>query len=122
MGPTALYILLKEAVCLNRCFSTHGTPTSIFGQLSWVAVVTSMLQHRYYTMVYIYGCSHCCDLAASYPGLLNLAFVACIANMGEGLVKLITCNDVPGRLVDVWRSGTFPEKLQASELLITNME
>jgi len=70
----------------------------------------------------IYGCSHCCDLAASYPGLLNLAFVACIANMGEGLVKLITCNDVPGRLVDVWRSGTFPEKLQTSELLITNME
>jgi len=27
--------------------------------------------------------------------------------MGEGLVKLITCNDLSGRWVDVWRSGTF---------------
>jgi len=48
---------------------------------------------------------------ASYPGLLTPAFVACSTNVGEGLVKLITCNDVP----DVWRSGTFPEKLQVSE-------
>jgi len=27
-------------------------------------------------------------------------------NAGEGLVKQITCNDMPGRWVDVWRSGT----------------
>jgi len=34
--------------------------------------------------------------------------VCCSTNMGEGLVKLITCNDVPGRWANVWRSGTFP--------------
>jgi len=34
---------------------------------------------------------------ASYPGLLTPAFVACSTNAGEGLVKLITCSDVPGR-------------------------
>jgi len=46
---------------------------------------------------------------ASYPGLPTPAFVACSTNVGEGLVKLIMCSDVPGRWVDVWRSGTFPE-------------
>jgi len=46
---------------------------------------------------------------ASYPGLLTPALVTCTTNVGEGLVKLITCNDVPGCWVDVWRSGTFPE-------------
>jgi len=35
---------------------------------------------------------------ASYPGLLTpfVAFSTC-TNAGEGLVKLITCNEVPGR-------------------------
>ena len=46
---------------------------------------------------------------ALYPGLLTSVFVAYSTNVGEGLVKLITCSDVPGHLVDVWRSGTFPE-------------
>ena len=32
------------------------------------------------------------------------AFVACSTNTGKGLVKLITCSDVPGHWVDVWRS------------------
>ena len=36
-----------------------------------------------------------------YPGLLTTAFVACSANTGEGLVKLIRCNDVPG-CVEEW--------------------
>jgi len=36
-----------------------------------------------------------------YPGLLTPAFVACSTNVGEGLVKLITCNDIPG-LVEEW--------------------
>ena len=31
---------------------------------------------------------------ASYPGLLTPAFAACSTNAGEGLVKLITCNDI----------------------------
>jgi len=53
---------------------------------------------------------------ASYPGLLTPEFVTCSTNMGEGLVKLITCNDV----LDVWRSGTFPE--QVSALLIANTD
>ena len=37
---------------------------------------------------------HALDLA-SYPDLLTPAFVACGTNVGEGPVKLITCNDVP---------------------------
>ena len=50
-----------------------------------------------------------------YPGLPTPGFVACSTNTEEGLVKLITCNDIPGHWVDVWRSGTFPEKLQVSD-------
>jgi len=51
---------------------------------------------------------HCyCCVCGLYPGLLTPAFVTCITNTGEGLVKLITCCDVPGLWVDVWRSGTF---------------
>ena len=38
---------------------------------------------------------------ASYPGLLTPVFVTCSINAGEGLVKLITCNDIPGR-VEEW--------------------
>jgi len=34
----------------------------------------------------------------SYP---TAAFVACSTNTGEGLVELITCSDVPGR-VEEW--------------------
>ena len=44
---------------------------------------------------------------ASYPSLLTPAFIACSTNVGEGLVKLITCSDVPGHWVNVWKSGTF---------------
>ena len=51
----------------------------------------------------------------SYPGLSTPVFVACSDNMGEGLVKLIACTDVPGCWVDMRRSGTFPDKLQVSE-------
>ena len=36
---------------------------------------------------------------ALYPGLFTPVFVACS--------KLITCNDIPGHQVNVWRSGTF---------------
>jgi len=31
-----------------------------------------------------------------YPGILTPALVTCSTNMREGLVKLITCSDVPG--------------------------
>ena len=48
------------------------------------------------------------DSVSSFPGLLTPVFVACITNVG-GLVKLVTCGDVKGRWVDVWRSGTFPK-------------
>jgi len=51
----------------------------------------------------------------SYPGLLPPMVVACSTKTGESLVKLITCNDVPGCRVNVRRSGMFPEKLQVSE-------
>ena len=54
---------------------------------------------------------------ASYPGLLTLAFVACSTNVGEGLVKLITCNDRPG-CVEEWH---IPGKT-ASALPIANMD
>ena len=43
----------------------------------------------------------------TYPGLLTQTFVVCSTNAGKGLVKLITCNDVIGRWVDVWKSATF---------------
>ena len=32
--------------------------------------------------------------------------------LGEGLAKLITCNVIPGRWVDVWRSGTCIPSVQ----------
>ena len=44
--------------------------------------------------------------------------VCCSTNAGEGLVKFLTCSDVLGHWVDVWR-GTFPE---VSALLITTTE
>ena len=44
---------------------------------------------------------------ASYPGLLTPELVAHSTNVGEGPVKLTTCDDVPGNLVNVWRSGTY---------------
>ena len=44
---------------------------------------------------------------ASYPGLLTTLFVTHSTNAGEGPVKLTTCDDVPGYLVNVWRSGTY---------------
>ena len=47
------------------------------------------------------------SVLASFPGLLTPAFVACSTNAWEGLVKLVMCNDVGGRYVDVRRSGTF---------------
>jgi len=34
--------------------------------------------------------------ASPYPGFLTPVFVTCSTEAGEGLVKLITCNDVPG--------------------------
>jgi len=42
-----------------------------------------------------------------YPGLLTPVFVACSTNAWEGLVKLVTCSDVPGCWVDI--SGSCPE-------------
>ena len=47
------------------------------------------------------------QLIVLYPGLLTPEFVTFITNVGEGLVKLITCNDVSGHYVDVWRCGIF---------------
>jgi len=38
----------------------------------------------------------------SYPGLLTPVFVACSTNVGEGLIKLIMCSDVPGCWVEEW--------------------
>jgi len=50
---------------------------------------------------------------ASYPGLLTPVFVTCSTNAGEGLVKLIMCNDIPGR-VEEWHI-LGKTKLQVSE-------
>ena len=49
---------------------------------------------------------------ASYPGHLTPVFVACSTNKGEALAKLVTCSDLRGCWVDVWRSGKFPERPQ----------
>ena len=49
------------------------------------------------------ACISCnqCTYLAKYPGLFAPVFVA------KGLVKLVTCGDIPGRVEDVWRSGPF---------------
>jgi len=52
-----------------------------------------------------------CYALASYPGLLTPAFVTCSTNTGEGLVKLITCNNVPGHVKE-WH---IPSVKQLSE-------
>ena len=44
----------------------------------------------------LYVCLHVC--VAWFPGLLTPAFVTCSTNAGEGLVKLVTCSDVGGRM------------------------
>jgi len=48
---------------------------------------------------------------ASYPGLLSPAFVTCSTNTGEGLVKLIMCNDVPGHVEEWHIPGKTGSKL-----------
>ena len=50
-----------------------------------------------------------------YPGLLTPVFVIGSPNVGEGLVELFIYIDVPRHWVDVYRSGTFQEKLQVFE-------
>jgi len=55
---------------------------------------------------------------ALYPGLLTPAFVACSTNTGEGLVNW-SCAVT---YMDMWRSGTFLEKPQASALPIANTD
>jgi len=54
---------------------------------------------------FLNGSAH---VVALYPGLLAPAFVTCSTNAGEGLVKLSRGMTY----LDVWRSGTFPEKQQ----------
>jgi len=61
--------------------------------------------------------SLCMIFVSSYPDLLTPAYVACSTNMGEGLVKLITCNDRPG-CVEEWH---IPGKT-VSALPIANMD
>jgi len=62
------------------------------------------------------------SVLASYSSLLTPAFVACSTNVGEGLVKLMTCSDISRRWVDMRRSGTFPEKPQVSMLPIATTD
>jgi len=59
----------------------------------------------------------CRLMLASYPGLLVALFVACSTNTGEGLVKLVMCNGIPGCWVDIWRSGTFTVVANVSSLV-----
>jgi len=49
---------------------------------------------------------------ALYPGLFAPVFVTCSTNMREGLVN--SC-DTPRHWVDMWRRGTFLEKMQLRE-------
>ena len=53
-------------------------------------------------------------------GLFALALVICSTNAGEGLVKLVTCSDVHGHWIDMWRSGTL--QVIMSVLLITTTD
>ena len=65
-------------------------------------------------------CNYCMQQQITWH--LTPVFVTCSTNVGEGLVKHITRSDVLGCWVDVWRSGTFPEKLHVSPLPITNTD
>ena len=47
------------------------------------------------------------EMISLLPRPSHPVFVACSTSTGESLVKLITCSDVPGHWVDVWRSDTF---------------
>ena len=58
----------------------------------------------------------CALYLASFPGLLTPAFVACSTNAEEGLLKRVTCSDVNGCWVVVWRSGTVSGKPQRLSL------
>jgi len=51
---------------------------------------------------------------------MHPAFVTCSTNAGGGLVKLITCSDVPGHSVDVSRNATSPENCSALLIATTN--
>ena len=59
------------------------------------------------SMISYNGRSQRVHLLTLYPGIFTPVFVACSTNVGEGLVKLITCNDILGHWVDVLRSCTF---------------
>ena len=52
---------------------------------------TGIRTHRHTHTQYTHTGTH------THPGLLALAFI-CSINAGEGLVKVITCNNVPGRV------------------------
>jgi len=50
-----------------------------------------------------------------YPGLLTPVFVIGSTNVGESLVELFICIDAARHWMDMWGSGTFPEKPQVGE-------
>jgi len=63
----------------------------------YMVVNVNILSHAYhYHTLAIEAC-----VASSYPGLFIPASVACSINVGEGLVKIITCSDIPVR--NLWR-------------------
>ena len=58
-------------------------------------------------------------LLEQWHASLTLAPFTSSTNLGKGLVKLVTCDDIPGRGMDIWRSGTFPGSTQVSMLPVT---
>ena len=49
-------------------------------------------------------CKLCLEPRPSRPSICHLQYWC-----GEGLLRLITCIDVPRHQMDMWRGGTFPE-------------
>jgi len=88
------YILLNFTV---SPLSEFLCPYSILPKSVWLGMPLWYTPHHYILSLLVSWSI----LLGSNPGLLTPVFVACSTNMGEGLVTLITCSDVPG-CVEEW--------------------
>ena len=113
---------MLNPTCTYQC-GVSMWPVTEYGSNQWTLTLCILYHLLIHTLVTShYGrsfqqqkCNPTLHLA-SYPDLLMPVFVA---NMGEGLIKLITCSDVPGHWMNVWRNSTFLEKPQVKALLRT---
>jgi len=109
MRRAVFFLIIKQNHIYISIFPTH-----IFGRSSNVS--TFVVRHPLHQMFLqaLLGISAPLGTSCFLSLLINQCSLiprpshpSVLQNVGEGLVKLIMCNDVPGRWVNVWRSGTF---------------